>query len=68
MLTDTQRAIVELIRDGCDSDEAAETLGISRWTMRDHIRRLRELLGADSIHDLPEALDAREGAGVRSDP
>ena len=52
-LTGRQTEILWLVAQGCDTEEIAETLGIGIWTLRDHIRRLREKLGAKSMRDLP---------------
>lgn len=60
-LTDRQRDLVGLIDCGADSEEIASELGLSQWTVRDQIKRLRGKLGAASMRDLPAAARA---AGV----
>lgn len=58
-LTGRQKEILQLIDEGLLSEEIAETLGLSRWTIRDHVRRLSQLLGTTYIGDLPDAARAR---------
>lgn len=60
-LNNRQREILELIKCGADTAEIAATLGISKWTARDHLRKLGVKLQAASMVDLP---DAAAGHGI----
>lgn len=52
-LTDVERRVVALIEEGLDTEDIAEEMGISRYTLRSKIRRIRELVGGESMVDLP---------------
>lgn len=48
--------VVSLIAEGLDTEGIAEELGVSRYTVRDMIRRLRKIVGADTMLELPSRL------------
>ncbi len=56
-LTPTERRTVDLIAEGLTTEEIAEREGVSRYTVRDRIRRIRALVndGGGTMLDLPEA-------------
>jgi DNA-binding NarL/FixJ family response regulator len=61
MVNERQFRIVQLIACGADAEQIEEELGLSRWVLRDQIRRLRERFDCSTMVELPDALRA---AGV----
>ncbi len=57
-LTDADRELVRLIEEGLDTEDIAEAMFVSRYTVRERIRRIRRIVGGDRMTDLP-ALVAR---------
>ena len=51
------RRVVALISEGLDTEQIAEELDVSRYTIRSRIRRLRELLGGERMTDLPPLVE-----------
>lgn len=48
-------AIVQQLGKGRTMDEVADALGVSRWRIRDHARRLCRIYEC-SMHELPDAI------------
>lgn len=61
-VNERQQEILVLIKCGADTEEIAAALGVSKWTARDHIRKLGVKLQAPTMVDLP---DAAEEHGIR---
>lgn len=59
-LTERDREIVALIVEGFDTAMIAEELDVSRYTIRDHIRRMRQLVGGERMTDLPRLVEQFE--------
>jgi DNA-binding NarL/FixJ family response regulator len=54
-LTPQERRIVELIADGLDTQRIADELGVGRYSVRRHIRVMRDRYGVDTMLGLPAA-------------
>lgn len=54
-MSSQQLEVLRLIECGMDTDEIAEEMALSRYTIRDKIRRLRLRFGVENMHDLPGA-------------
>lgn len=55
-LSPREREVLDLIIEGMDVEEISEHLGISHWTVRDHVRGLRKKFGVERMRDLPKAV------------
>lgn len=64
-LTDTERAVMELVTDGFTNQEAAERLFMSRHTVGSHLRSIFRKLDVGSRVDLTRLVMARSIAGDR---
>jgi DNA-binding CsgD family transcriptional regulator len=65
-LTPTERRTVDYIAEGLTTEEIAEREGVSRYTVRDRIRRIRALVNSGTMLDLPEATRDRLWSRVGS--
>jgi DNA-binding NarL/FixJ family response regulator len=54
-VTAREEEILALIKCGADTLEIAATIGVSKWTIRDQIRRLGVKLQAPNMAELPDA-------------
>lgn len=55
-LSPRQLQIAAMIADGWNTEEIAEQLDISRYTVRNYVRELRKLTGARDMWEIPEKL------------
>lgn len=62
-LTDTERAVTELVTDGFTNQEAAERLFMSRHTVGSHLRSIFRKLDVGSRVDLTRLVTARATSG-----
>lgn len=62
-ITPREAVLVKLIRDGLTTDDIADRYEISRWTVRDRIRRLERKLGGCRLPEIPSVYDALVKAG-----
>ena len=53
-LTPREREMLRNIADGMTASEISAHLGISLWTVKDHVKTLRAKLQAGSMRDLAE--------------
>lgn len=60
-LTEKQRKIIELIADGYDVQGIALEMGLSKWTIRDHVRKLCRTYDC-SFRDLPSRTGLKQRA------
>lgn len=58
-MSSKQLEVLRLIECGMDTDEIAEEMALSRYTVRDKIRRMRMRFGVEKMRDLPDALRAQ---------
>jgi DNA-binding CsgD family transcriptional regulator len=58
-LTDTERAVMELVTDGLTNQEAADRLFLSRHTVGFHLRSIFRKVGVNSRVDLTRMVTAR---------
>lgn len=58
-LTEKQKRIVTLIADGYDVQGIATEMGLSKWTIRDHVRKLCREYDC-SFKDLPRRTGLRQ--------
>jgi DNA-binding CsgD family transcriptional regulator len=65
-LTDTERRVVALIAEGMDTEDIAEAMFVSRYTIRSKIRRIRQLVGGSSLTELPRLVEEFEKREVES--
>jgi DNA-binding CsgD family transcriptional regulator len=63
-LTDTERAVMELVTDGLTNQEAAERLFLSRHTVGFHLRSIFRKVGVNSRVDLTRMVTARASSGL----
>lgn len=61
-LSEKQRRIIELIADGYDTEGIAREMGVSKWTVRDHVRKLSREYDC-SFKDLPRRTGLRQRRG-----
>lgn len=59
ILNPREEEILALIKCGADTMEIAATLGVSKWTIRDQIRKLGVKLQVPTMVELPEAAEAQ---------
>lgn len=57
-ITPREAVLVRLIRDGMTTEDIASRYEISRWTVRDRIRRLEKKLGGCRFPEIPAVYDA----------
>lgn len=48
-ITPAQRRVLFLLAQGLRREEAAEVLGVSRWTVKEHLEDARDRMGARTI-------------------
>ncbi len=63
-LTDTERAVMELVTHGLTNQEAAERLFLSRHTIGFHLRSIFRKVGVNSRVDLTRMVTARASSGL----
>lgn len=56
-LSETERRVVSMLADGVKPEQIAGRLGCGVWTVRTHIYRARQKLGADSMLRLAVLFD-----------
>lgn len=54
-----EKRVVDLIGEGCDTEEISEITGLSANTIKTKIRNMRRLTGAASMVDLPRVVAER---------
>jgi DNA-binding CsgD family transcriptional regulator len=64
-LTDTERAVMELVTDGLTNQEAAERLFLSRHTVGFHLRSIFRKVGVNSRVDLTRMVTACGTSGFQ---
>jgi DNA-binding CsgD family transcriptional regulator len=64
-LTETERAVMELVTDGLTNQEAAERLFLSRHTVGFHLRSIFRKVGVNSRVDLTRMVTARGTSGFQ---
>ncbi len=57
-LSDCDLRIIGLIACGADTAAIEEELNMTKWTLRDRIRKLRDRYGAASMLELPDCVRA----------
>ena len=58
-LSPQEAHVVNLIEEGCDTEEISEVTGLSANTIKTKIRNMRRLTGATSMVDLPRVVAER---------
>ena len=56
-LNATDRRVVELIAEGLDTEDIAEEMFLSRYTVREKIRRIRSIVGGERMTELPALVE-----------
>lgn len=59
-LTPREREIARYIVAGLDVEQISEELGLGVWSVKRHVKVIRAKVGAASMREIPERLDAAE--------
>lgn len=60
-ISSKDRQVVRLISEGLSTEDIAEEMFVSRYTVRARIRRLRALVGGQTMQELPSLVRSFEG-------